>query len=181
MTLCLLTAATSQATQYYWNPPSGGTGTWDTSTMNWSSDDVNLDTTWNNGNNDDAVLQHTGGIFYIGTGGITVHNITANVNGYDLRNITAQTDVLTLAGTSPTTPTITVTNSPDTLTIRNVIAGTSGLILNGPGTLQIVNGANTYTGKTKITAGGTIYCNNVFLGTSGVAGALALLLPLPTI
>ena len=37
MSLCLLTVANAQAASLYWNAPTGGVGTWDTTTQIWAS------------------------------------------------------------------------------------------------------------------------------------------------
>src|SRR3972149_5029244 len=81
--ICLLPTATSQAVSLYWNAPSGGAGTWDTTNMMWSTLAAGpLDTIWNNANLDDAVFQNAGGAVVVDLGGITVHNIDFNVTGY---------------------------------------------------------------------------------------------------
>ena len=67
---------------------------------------------------------------------------------------------ITLGGT---TPTITTNNSTVTDTIGAVIAGTVGMVKGGAGVLSLT-GAETYTGVTTISGGGTLQVGD---GTSG--------------
>ncbi len=140
MGLCFLTVATAQAVTLYWNAPSGGNGTWDNNiTMNWATTATGpVDSKWTLAT-DNAVFQNAAGNVSIDTGGISVHNITFNVDGYTIQNLPSQTDFLTLGGT---TPTITVTNATDTATINSVLASTVAFNKMGNGTL-ILSGNNS--------------------------------------
>ena len=69
-------------------------------------------------------------------------------------------NTMTLAGM---TPTIQVDNN--TTQLNNVVAGSAGLAKTGAGTL-ILNGANTYTGATRISAG-TLQASTLAKGGSG--------------
>jgi autotransporter-associated beta strand protein len=177
--LCLFSAATGQAAvPQIWDPGltggggGGGAGAWNEVTpvipTNWYDSTSSSDVAWTP--DGDAEFDNTAGIVTVDVGGVHVHNMTFNnaAGSYDLR-----TNTITLDIVGGVTPTITVSNAAVTDIIRSsTIAGASGMTMNGPGTLEILNGANTYTGTTTITAGGTIYVYQVFLGTSGVAGAL---------
>ncbi|MEO5716092.1 MAG: autotransporter-associated beta strand repeat-containing protein [Luteolibacter sp.] len=124
----------------------GGTGTWNAnSTANWWNGAS--DVVWpNTGTDNDAVFANTAGTVTI-SGGVTANDLTFSTTGYTLAGST-----LTLNGT---TPTITVTNSPDTATISSVIAGSSGLTKAGAGTLTLT-GSNNYTGATTVSAGSLV-------------------------
>ncbi len=137
MVLWFLTAATAQAADLYWNPPTGGDGTWDTSSIQWSTSSegplnyIWSNTAWNNG-----IFNNTGGDVSIQTGGINVGNLTFNVDGYTLQNLPSQDDHLTIS----TSANVTVTNSTDTATISAIISN-AGFTKRGLGTL-IVSGSN---------------------------------------
>ena len=151
-----LAAAASDihAAPFTWN---GGTGTWDTTTTNWTG------VAWGNTSADEAIFGGTAGTVTINTGtGVTANKLTFNSNGY-LINSNVAADVLTMAGTTPTS---TVTTSGHTATINAIIAGSAGLIKDGAGTL-VLNGANTYTGTTQFN-GGTLVVGHV----DALSGAL---------
>ena len=136
-----------------------------------------LSNIWSVGSTDDAVFQNTPGAVSINTGGISVHNITFNVNGYAIQNLPSQIDALTLGGT---TPTITVANATDTATISSVLASTVGFNKRGNGTLilsadnssSLVSGTVNIgsTGDTTNAVGGGALrvTNSKALGTAAV-------------
>ena len=153
----------ASAADRYWDANgttigSGGSGTWNLSNLNWSpnGDGVSgpFQLPWNNALLDNAIFGGTAGTVNLGTP-ITAHNLTFNTAGYVLTGNT-----LTLGGASPT---ITTAGSA---TINSIIAGTSGLIKAGAGTLQL-SGANTYSGGISI-LDGTLYGV-----TDGALGAAA--------
>ncbi|MCW1923906.1 autotransporter-associated beta strand repeat-containing protein [Luteolibacter arcticus] len=90
---------------------------------------------------------------------------TATAAGWLLDNNVSATNILTLVGG---TPTITVGDlgTGKSANITAVLAGTSGLIKNGAGTLTL-SGANTYAGGSTL-SGGTLA-----LSTTGTLGAVA--------
>ncbi len=164
--MCLFTAATSQATQYYWNAPNGGAGSWDTTTTIWSLDNLTNTNSWNNSAGDDAILNGfytTTSTIAVDAGGISVHNITNNdaASGTVRASYNLTGGTLTLVGDSPTIDT------PGWLAINSVIAGTSGLIKTGTSYLDTY-GANTYSGTTVLKAGLTSGQNDLAFGTSTV-------------
>ncbi len=122
--LCLLTVASSQAVQLYWNPPVGSDGNWDTTNTTWGTTSAATDTVWT-GSPDDALFQVAGGTVTVQANGVSVHNMNFDVDEYVL---TAST--ITLAGTSPT---ITVTNAGETAEIDSVLAGVDGMTKAGAG------------------------------------------------
>ncbi len=135
----LVVASSARSAQFTWD---GGTGIWDTTTTNWSS------LAWGNTSDDEAVFGGTAGTITINIGtGVTANKLTFNSDGY-LINGNIPADVLTLAGT---TPTVTV-GTGLSATIDAIVAGTAGLTKAGAGTLAL-NGNNTYTGTTDLTAG----------------------------
>jgi autotransporter-associated beta strand protein len=75
---------------------------------------------------------------------------TTASNDWSLDNNGSAANILTLATTTGTTPSITVTNR--TATISAVLAGTQGLVKSGTGILVITN-TSTYSGGTTVSAG----------------------------
>ena len=71
----LLSSIGAQAADLYWNVPSGGAGTWDTTTPAlWSTDNVANNTPWIDGSN--AILGGTApGILTIAPSGVSAQNI----------------------------------------------------------------------------------------------------------
>ena len=153
-TLSLLFCASgAQGTQYYWNSPTGGSGTWDTTSTKWSVDSTTLPSVvWNNANGDDAILDGTyssSATVTVAAGGISVHNLTIETpirNKYDLTGST-----ITFVGSSPVLN-IDTSSGSNGASIHSVIAGTSGLVKTGGGFLDLW-GANTYSGGTDIQSG----------------------------
>lgn len=154
--LAFSTAAHAQDANRNWDansttPGNGGSGTWNTSSLNWSPNADGTSgpyaTPWDNAQLDNAIFGGTVGTVTLGTP-ITVHNITFNANGYTLTGNT-----LTLAGTTPT-----ISVSSGTSTISSVLAGTNGLTKAGAGTL-FLNGVNTFSGGITL-SGGTLRASN---------------------
>jgi autotransporter-associated beta strand protein len=153
-----LVASPARAVDYVWDVGTtpndttitGGSGTWDTTLPNWTTDLGVNNVVYGNQPTDTATFNNTGGnatnTVTLGTG-INANALTFGVDGY---TIAGGGFTLTLGGT---TPTIAVTNPADTATINAVIAGTT-LQKTGAGTL-VLGGANTFTGATTI-AGGTV-------------------------
>ena len=129
----------------------GGTGTWTNALGNWNTGSG--DTTWSNATPDDASFGETAGTVTLG-GAVTVADMTFNTPGY---TIAGGGNILTLSDS-------TITANADA-TISSVVAGTTGLIKTGAGTLTLSE-ANTYTGTTTINAG------TLQLGDGGTKGQL---------
>jgi autotransporter-associated beta strand protein len=119
-------------------------------------DNSSLDGSWKTASNwDDNVLPTTATPVVLPSGFPgSVSTITATGGTADAQSLTfndgytlAGTSVLNLGGTGDVT-----VASGVTAAIDNVIGGTVGLRKLGPGTL-VLNGTNTYTGGTQITAG----------------------------
>ncbi|BCM93312.1 hypothetical protein IAD21_05203 [Abditibacteriota bacterium] len=135
----------SNAATLTWDPghtpttPSGGAGTWDTTTANWSNGTT--DVVWPNTTADIAIFPNTGGTVTI-TGSLNANALTFNVSGYTVTGGT----LLTLGGTTPT-----VTIATGTSTISTPVAGT--LTKAGSGRLALTSASNTITGAVSGAAG----------------------------
>jgi fibronectin-binding autotransporter adhesin len=150
LALALTAAPAFAQTDYYWNAPTGGDGTWDTATQLWSTTTTGpVDYTWTNSGTERANFGNTAGTVTLGTG-ITAYGLNFSTSGY-----TITSNTLTLAGTGGGV----IDTGTSNATINSVIAGSVGLTKNGTGTLTL-GGANTYTGQTTVAAG------TLTLGTS---------------
>ncbi|HEX4413721.1 MAG TPA: autotransporter-associated beta strand repeat-containing protein, partial [Lacipirellulaceae bacterium] len=149
--ILLALASIAQAqTDYFWMPPLGGNGTWDTSNFNlaWSDGGANgaPDYIWQNNGNERA---NFGG----GTGGVAgTVTLGAPITAYGVNFATANYvingggNTLTLVGPGG------VINSNVAATINAQIAGSVGLSKTGSGALTLGT-ANTYSGTTAVTGG----------------------------
>lgn len=144
----------------YWdangsNVGAGGTGNWNTSSLFWSetsSDVLGPYWTWNNVALDHAIFGGTAGTVTL-TSPITVGNITFNAANYTLTGGT-----LTLGGINPA-----IAVNAGTSTINSALAGNSGLIKTGAGTL-FLTGNNTFSGGINLNAGSLRASNDAALG-----------------
>ncbi len=168
------TSTFSDVPVLYWDPGQtngtalGGTGTWDTSTADWWNGTA--DVAWSNTAGADAVFAGTGGTVTLGTGS-TAPELIFTTTGYSLTGNT-----LTLADAGD----ISVASGA-TDTVNSTIAGNSGLMVIGGGTLSLT-GTNTFTGGTTI-SGGTLLVDGIAgsvtvdsggtLGGTGTVGALS--------
>jgi autotransporter-associated beta strand protein len=158
----LLTPAARAQTDYFWNAPTGGTGTWNLSTGNWSSTSAGpVNYTWANTGSERANFGNTAGTVTLGT------NITADGINFTTANyiLAGGGNTLTLAGAGG------VINTNVAATISAAIGGTVGLTKTGTGTLTL-SGNNNYTGTTTASAGTlTMSGSNTIGGISAVTGA----------
>lgn len=148
LTLCLTAAPAGAQTNYWWNAPTGGAGTWvgDGLTMNWSTTALGpTDYAWANLGSERANFGNTGGAVAIDATGVTAFGVNFLTTGYTLSGGT-----LTLAGAGGPVDAA----SGVTATINSVVAGTVGLTKTGTGTL-VLGAANTFTGIARV-AGGTL-------------------------
>ncbi len=125
----------------------GGSGNWDTASSKWYNSSGN--STYSANSN--VVFAGTAGTVTL-TGPKAVTSMQFKSSGYTIAGST-----LTLVA-----PTIT-TDAGVAATITSSIAGSNGLIKNGPGTL-IVNSDTTYSGNTTINEGTLAIANNSSLG-----------------
>lgn len=105
-----------------------------------------------------GIYNLTGGSLYIGAGGITLFG---NINGYEI-NLGGGTVGAGASWSSSLNMNLTgingaVTFNPNgnTINLSGGLSGTGGLTVNGSGVLAL-NGANTYTGITTVSAGSTL-------------------------
>ncbi|BCU77630.1 autotransporter-associated beta strand repeat-containing protein [Luteolibacter sp. LG18] len=132
----------------------GGAGTWDTATGNWTTDGGVTNVAWINANNDTAVLGGAAGTVTLTTA--TAGGLTFSTTGYTIASGT-----LTLAG-SPV-----INTGSLNATVNSVLAGSGGFTKSGTGSLTL-GGSNTVTGAVSI-GGGTVVANH--LSALGAAGA----------
>ncbi len=161
---CFLAALNLQAAMFYWNPVSGGNGTWDaTSTMWKNAWTAGPDAVWNNTTNDDATFRGgvTGNIA-IDAGGITVHNIFIGATGETTANTYSFSGgQITLGGSSPNV--IAITNATDSAIINSPISGSNLFYNNNFGS----GSGSTITGNGNLTLTGN---NSGLSGTINVGG-----------
>jgi autotransporter-associated beta strand protein len=150
-----LLAATAPAQTRTWDQ---GSGSWDTTTTNWSG------STWTNGNT--AVFGGTpGSTISIDAAGISATGVTFNVNGDTISASSANTLSLT------STATVNV-GSTLTATISAPLAGTAGVQVEGGGTLSL-GGVSTIDGGGSGTLGlvvGSTSANNTVTLNGGSMG-----------
>ncbi|MGC3992466.1 MAG: autotransporter-associated beta strand repeat-containing protein [Chthoniobacteraceae bacterium] len=201
--LSLTTALPSQAATYSWDASltpataSGGTGTWDLSTANWSNGTTDQAWTDTTGSSDIASLGGTAGTVTLGTS-LGANGLVFTTTGY---TIATGANTLTLgssgidasalsSGTTTLTGLIALAASQSwnvgsgaVLTSSAVISGTGySITKTGSGTLTL-SGADTFTGGVNLNAGtlllgnaagagtGTLTLNG---GTLGATGALSI-------
>jgi autotransporter-associated beta strand protein len=126
----------------------GGAATWNVNnSVNWF--DGIAATQWQDfgGTDYSAEFGGTAGTVTLGAN-VKANRLTFTATGYTLRSTNAA-NLLTLNGT---TAWIT-TNAGVTATISSVVAGTAGLVKDGPGTLVLSNTTSTRNGPTTVNAG----------------------------
>jgi autotransporter-associated beta strand protein len=136
---------------------SGGSGTWNSTTTNWTTSDGLSNSTWQGGV---AVFDVPGGTVTLAAP-INAQGLTFGSTGYTLSG----TSPLNLVGTLAAPPTISV-GSGFTTTIGAPVTGITGFSANGSGTLILTSVTNSYTGGTTI-ANGTVQ-----IGTTAVGGSM---------
>ena len=155
-----------QAVSYFWNPITGGNGTWDTTSTMWKNAwTARPDTVWNNSqcHNDDATFRGgvTGNIT-VDAGGINIHNIFIGATGETTaNNYTFSGGQLTFNGTAPNV--IAITNATDTATINSAISASSLFFNNNFGS----GSGSTITGNGNLILTGN---NTLLSGTINVGG-----------
>ena len=170
--VCLLLILTgmsvtrSSAATFYWDADAtaagnatdgtglGGSGTWDVVSPQWW-DGVSANTAWPDSVNDTAVFSGTAGNVVL-AGALNAGSLVFQSSGYLLSGGT-----LTLGGSA----TIDVTGL-NFARIDSTLAGTSGLLKTGNGTLNLGT-SNSYSGDTTINAGVVEVYKDQSLGTGG--------------
>ena len=120
---------------------SGGNGTWDNSTTNWTVANGTSNSAWKQGF---AVFEGTAGTVTLGAN-VTMGGLQFVTNGYLITTTNGST-ITAAAGT------LLEANSGISGTIGVPIVGAGDVTATGPGTV-ILTAANTYSGGTTITAG----------------------------
>jgi autotransporter-associated beta strand protein len=164
--VALATPAPAAAqTNYYWNPPGGGAGAWDTVNLMWSTLPAGpLDYVWSNADVGIANFGGTaGGAITLDAGGITAFGLNFTASGYSLSG-----GPLTLTGLGGGG----INTGAFDVTIASIIAGDAGLTKSGTGTLTL-GGANTYTGVTTVSAGVLAVTSATGLGGTADATTVA--------
>ncbi|WP_159462722.1 autotransporter outer membrane beta-barrel domain-containing protein [Nitrosovibrio sp. Nv4] len=141
----------------------GGSGTWDTSSLNWFNGTSFQ--AWKNPTFDNAVFKGTPGIVTLNAT-IAAHNITFSTSEYTINGGT-----LALGGAIP--PTI-IVNTPLAI-INSTLAASNGLLKNGLGMLVLGADNNlSFSGVTRVILGTLRVDNANALGTSTAASDLVL-------
>ena len=125
----------------------GGTGTWDTTTVDRFRNGASGTTSfrWVNsssGNDHTVEFGGTAGTVSVAAGGVTASGIEFTTSGYLLQN-----NAVTLSGSAPT-----VSVTTGTATINSELTGAAGLTKTGAGTL-VLGSANTFNGGLTVSAG----------------------------
>ncbi|WP_454918250.1 autotransporter-associated beta strand repeat-containing protein [Xanthobacter sediminis] len=162
----VLLNVTAAATGLYWNGastsggPDGGTGTWNTTSLNWTDAAGTTPAAWDGTLAIFSVAQATNDVTVVGPapGDISVTGIQFDVDGYVISG-----DSITLD--APSGQTGIAVASGAGATIGSVLRGTTGLEKTDAGTL-VLTGANTYTGGTTVTAG------TLQIGNGGTTGEI---------
>ena len=136
----------------------GGSGTWDTTTTNWTNMDGKTNGSWNKGF---AIFAGTGGTVTLG-GNIQLNGMEFMVNGY---TVTAPGSETLMGGASTTIRVDPGVSATIAAPIVDGAGGAATLTKTDAGTL-ILTATNSYTGGTTI-SGGTLQ-----LGNGGTSGAI---------
>ena len=153
-------AVSARATVLDWDPAgnqsnSGGPGAWDLTSSFWHNGAAVADQVWVNANLDTAQFGGTGGIVTLSTG-ISAGGLNFNVDG-----MTVTGNTLTLGGATAVNVT-----AGATATISSTLAGNSGALVTGSGTLVLTQ-ANSISGLIDIQAG-TVRATNLGALGSGL-------------
>ncbi len=135
----------------------GGTGTWNTSTTNWTNVNGSFNQSYIPGI---AFFQGVAGTVTLGTA-VSARELQFSTDGY----VVSGAQTLTLLSQSGVLPGLILVDAGMTARIDSTVAGTVGLEKGNPGTL-ILTGTDTYTGGTTITAG------TLQLGNGGATGSI---------
>ncbi len=141
---CFISAGEAAAAQLTWfgnGADEGGSGNWDTFTLNWSASGSGL-TTWSNTANHGATFDNGPGDVIVDSG-VAATNLTFNDTGFFL--LATGTGAVTLA--SPAT--INVAGFAQAWILGPPLKGSAGMTVSGGGEL-ILNSTNTYTGVTTV-------------------------------
>ncbi|NDA79352.1 MAG: hypothetical protein EBY07_16620, partial [Actinobacteria bacterium] len=166
------TAPKAQAANLYWDFDAtssgnntttgaglGGAGSWTAGDLKWF-DGAN-DVAWTDANKDVAIFTGAGGSVSLGNGftvgGLVFTGVTSGAYSLDGSTLTLA------APAGAVTPTISVTTG-NRATISSLLAGASGLLKAGDGTLVLSNNGNTFTGDLVIRGGALVVTDAGQLG-----------------
>src|SRR5438270_4051994 len=90
--LFLVSPAAFAQNDLFWNPPTGGTGAWDTTTVNWGPTNATATTAWPNTGNDRANFGNTT------TTAATVTVAAGGVNAYGINFLNYESVFLFVSG-----------------------------------------------------------------------------------
>ncbi|MDQ8208871.1 autotransporter-associated beta strand repeat-containing protein [Coraliomargarita sp. SDUM461003] len=122
--------------------PSGGSGTWDTTSAFWANGGT--DFVWANGGADIAAFAGTAGTVTLGGTTINVNAINFDTDGYTVTGGT-----LNFSGATPS-----ISSGASVSTdLNSTLTGTNGLILAGSGTININNASNSLSGGIRLDSG----------------------------
>ncbi len=135
--------------------PSGGTGTWDTTSAFWENGGT--DFAWANGGADTATFAGTAGTVTVGGTTINVNAINFDTDGYTVTGGT-----LNFTGATPT-----ITSGSGVSTdLTSTLTGSNGLTLAGSGTININNASNSLSGGISLDSGTLVTNTAGSLGTN---------------
>ncbi|QIF01380.1 autotransporter domain-containing protein [Roseimicrobium sp. ORNL1] len=159
----------------YWDGPNvlgnnvvdGGTGTWNNTTANWTTEVGIPNSGWNSKT---AIFQGTAGTVTLGDD-IDFEGLQFITSGYVINQDLAQ-----LYALHPTTDAVVLVNSGAVATINAPVIGSGGIAKGGTGTL-ILTGAHTYLGDTAVNAGamyvnGSLASSNVTVASDATFGGI---------
>ena len=140
----------------------GGSGSWDNASNVWWNG-VATDGAWVNGTNT-GIFSGSAGLVTL-SGPITAGGLMFNTTGYEITG-----DTLTLAAPiGAVSPNIAVNGLGNRATISSKLAGTSGFIKSGNGSLVLTNPANSFSGDIAIRQGSLVITDADQLGNGTTA------------
>lgn len=159
----------------YWDGPNalgnnvvdGGTGTWNNTTANWTTEVGSPNSGWNSKM---GIFQGTAGTVALGDD-IDFEGLQFITSGYVINQDLAQ-----LYALHPTADAVVLVNSSALATINAPIIGSGGIAKGGTGTL-LLTGAHTYLGDTAVNAGtmyvnGSLTASNVTVASDATFGGI---------
>ncbi|NBN94089.1 MAG: hypothetical protein EBV31_00425 [Verrucomicrobia bacterium] len=144
----------------------GGAGAWTAGDLKWF--DGTNDIAWNDANKDVAIFTGAGGSVALANGftvgGLVFTGVTSGAFSLDGSTLTLA------APAGAVTPTISVTTG-NRATISSLLAGASGFLKTGDGTLVLSNNGNTFTGDLAIRGGALVVTDpgQLGLGTTAIS------------
>jgi fibronectin-binding autotransporter adhesin len=135
----------ARGANFAWDPTpgdnvvTGGNGTWDSFTPNWTTNGGGTNVAYTNNSDDAATFSGDPGTVTLGQA-INANALTFNVTGYTITGFST----LTMSGS---TPTISVASGASAAIVSN-LGGSSGFTLSGGGTLNLAGNVSVSGGLT---------------------------------